>query len=433
MMNLGNAPVRVALLGCGVVGSSTARLLLEQADELAARVGRPLVLVAIGDRRTGAAGLDPALFTDDLDALVRREDIDVVIELLGGIEPARTLILTAVAHGKSVVTANKALLARHGAELFAAADAHEVDLYYEAAVAGAIPIIRPLRESLVADEVTAVMGIVNGTTNYILDQMHTSGVTFAQALAEAQRLGYAEADPTADVEGHDAAAKAALLASLAFHTRVTLEQVSCEGITAVTREDIAAASEMRCVIKLLARCARNADGSIAVGVAPTMVPVGHPLASVSGAFNAVFVELAWADRLMFLGPGAGGRPTASAVVGDVVTAARNRVRGVPGHGETSYNETRVADPGQVESRYYLRMVVQDTPGVLARVATCLAQHGVSIQAVRQEPTADGDGRLAQLGVMTHEAAHAEVMATIAELEAMAEVDEGIRVMRVLGE
>lgn len=433
MMNLGTSPVRVGLLGCGVVGSSTALLLLEQADDLEARVGRPIELTAIGDRRSGVGGLDTALFTPDLDALVRRDDIDVVIELLGGIEPARTLILTAIQHGKSIVTANKALLARHGGELFEAAEAAGVDLYYEAAVGGAIPIIRPLRESLVADQVSAVTGIVNGTTNYILDQMHTTGVTFAQALADAQRLGFAEADPTADVEGHDAAAKAALLASLAFHTRVTIDQVDCEGITSVTRGDIEAATEMRCVIKLLARCAVSEDGSIAVGVHPTMVPLTHPLAAVSGAYNAVFVELAWADRLMFMGPGAGGRPTASAVVGDVVTAARNRVRGVSGHGETSYNEPRITDPGLVRSRFYLRMAVQDTPGVLAQVAACLARHHVSIQAVRQEPTAGDEAPTATLGVMTHEAPAADVRATIAELEAMAEVDEGIRVLRVEGE
>ncbi len=433
MNNLGTGPVRLGLLGCGVVGSSTAQLLLDQGDELAARVGRPLELVAIGDRKVGVAGLDAALFTDDLAGLVRRDDIDVVIELLGGTEPARTLMLDAFAHGKSVVTANKALLARHGAELAEAAKAAGVDLYYEAAVAGAIPIIRPLRTSLVADQVTAVMGIVNGTTNYILDQMHTTGASFAEALADAQRLGFAEADPTADVEGHDAAAKAALLAGLAFHTRVTIDQVACEGIASVTKEDIAAAAEMRCVIKLLARCALSADGSIAVGVAPTMVPVTHPLATVSGAFNAIFVELAWADRLMFMGPGAGGRPTASAVVGDVMIAARNRVRGVAGHGETAYNEPRITDPGAITSRYYLRMKVQDTPGVLAQIAACLARHGVSIQAVRQQPTTREGDRLASLAVVTHEAAAAEIAATIDELEAMAEVDEGIRVMRVQGE
>ena len=432
-MNKSRGPLKVALLGCGVVGSQTAQLLTEQADELAARVGRPLELAAIGDRRASVPGVDAALLSPDLDALVRREDIDLVVELLGGIEPAKTLIKTAIENGKSVVTANKALLARHGGELFEAAKAHGVDLYYEAAVGGAIPIIRPLRESLVADSVRAVMGIVNGTTNYILDQMHTHGVTFAEALADAQKLGYAEADPTADVEGHDAAAKAALLASLAFHTRVNFDQVECEGITGVTPHDIAAAREMGCVIKLLARCAKTPEGTIAVGVHPTMVPLAHPLASVSGAFNAVFVELDWADRLMFMGPGAGGRPTASAVVGDVVTAARNRVRGVAGPGESSYNDPNIADPGTVSSRYYLQMLVQDSPGVLAHIAACFARHGVSIQAVRQVPSGADSDREARLGVMTHAALDAQVRTTIAELEAMPEVDEGIRVLRVEGE
>ncbi|HOA88994.1 MAG TPA: homoserine dehydrogenase [Propioniciclava tarda] len=426
-------PLRVALLGPGVVGKEAAQLLIDEAAELGARVGRPLELAAVGSRRASVEGIDQALLTSDLDALVRRNDIDLVVELIGGIEPARSLILAAIEHGKSVVTANKALLARHGAELFAAADAHGVDVYYEAAVGGAIPIIRPLRESLVADSVTAVMGIVNGTTNYILDQMHTHGVTYAEALADAQKLGFAEADPTADVEGHDAAAKAAILASLAFHTRVTFDDVACEGISSITAGDIAAAKEMGCVIKLLARCAKADDGSVAVGVHPTMVPLEHPLASVSGAFNAVFVELEWADKLMFMGPGAGGRPTASAVVGDVVTAARNKVRGVAGPGETSYNEPNICDPGRVSSRYYLQMVVQDSPGVLAQIATCFAAHDVSIQAVRQVPAGPDAVHEAQLGIMTHTAPNAQVRALIAALETMAEVDEGVRVLRVEGE
>lgn len=432
MMSTGDAPVRVALLGCGTVGLQVARLLIEQADDLRARVGRPLELVAIGDRRASVADLDPALFTADLAELVRRPDIDVVVELLGGFEPARSLILAAIASGASVVTANKALLARDGAELFDAAERAGVDLYYEAAVAGAIPIIRPLRESLVGDTITAVMGIVNGTTNYILDQMHSQGSTFAQALGEAQELGYAEADPTADVEGHDAASKAALLASLAFHTRVGIDDVDREGITGVTPGDIAAADEMRCVIKLLARCAVSPDGTIAVGVHPTMVPASHPLAGVHGAFNAVFVESEWAGQLMFMGAGAGGRPTASAVVGDVVSAARNRLRGAAGPGESDYTTPGITNPGQVSSRYYVSLLVDDSPGVLSRVAACLARHGVSIQAVRQEPTPDEPGGSARLGVMTHVATDADVRATVSELEGMPEVRPGIRVMRVEG-
>ncbi len=429
MMTMGDAPVRVALLGCGVVGSQVARVLLERSDDLRARVGRPLELVGIGVRTPGERqGLPAELFTTDLDALVRRADVDLVVELIGGIEPARSLLLAAIAHGASVVTANKALLAEHGGDLFEAAESAGVDLYYEAAVAGAIPIIRPLRESLVGDSVTAVKGIVNGTTNYILDRMHTEGATFAEALAEAQELGYAEADPTADVEGFDAAAKAALLAGLAFHTRVALSDVARDGITDVTPDDIAAATEMRCVIKLLAHCAVSDDGTIAVGVHPTMVPLGHPLASVPGAFNAIFVESTGAGQLMFLGPGAGGSPTASAVMGDVVTAGRNRVRGVAGPGESNYSTPGITPAGRVRSRYYVTMFVADEPGVLAQVATTFARHGVSIQAVRQDEAPTG----ARLGVMTHVAADEAIRTTVAELEDMPEVERGIRVLRVEG-
>jgi len=432
MMTVGDAPVRVALLGCGTVGSQVARLLVEQADDLRARVGRPLELVGIGVRTTRERpGLDPALFTTDLEALVRREDVDLVIELIGGLHPALELILAAFEGGKSVVTANKALLAQHGATVYDAAAAAAVDLYYEAAVAGAIPIIRPLRESLVGDEVIAVKGIVNGTTNYILDQMHTHGSTFAQALAEAQQLGFAEADPTADVEGHDAAAKAAILASLAFHTRVGLGDVDFEGITGITTDDIAAAEQMRCVIKLLARCALSPDRTVAVGVHPTMVPLAHPLASVHGAFNAVFVESTHAGRLMFMGPGAGGSPTASAVMGDVVTAARNRVRGVAGPGESAYSTPGITPPGRVLSRYHLALLVRDESGVLARVADAMARRRVSILAVRQEQLPDDD-HVARLVITTHEAPDADVRALVTALEATDDVRGRIRVLRVEG-
>lgn len=423
-------PLKVALLGCGVVGSQVARLLIEQADDLRARIGRPLELVGIAVRRLELErpGIDRALLTDDALGLAGRPDVDLVIELLGGIEPARTLILAAIGAGSSVITANKALLAEDGDAIYSAAEAAGVDIYYEAAVAGAIPIIRPLRESLVGDEVTAVMGIVNGTTNFILDEMHTAGSDFATVLAEAQRLGYAEADPTADVEGYDAAAKAAILASLAFHTRVSLSDVSREGITGVTGDDMAAAAEMGCVIKLLARCVLSDDGSIAVGVHPTMVPLTHPLASIPGAYNAVFIESRNAGRLMFMGPGAGGSPTASAVLGDLVTAARNRVRGARGPAESTYSARSITPPGLVSSRYYVSMTVHDEPGVLAQVAASFAGHGVSLQAVRQE--SEGDD--ARLGVMTHLARHEQVAATIAELRSIPAVREEIAIMRVEG-
>jgi homoserine dehydrogenase len=423
-------PLKVALLGCGVVGSQVARLLIEQADDLRARIGRPLELVGIAVRRLQLErpGIDSALLTDDALSLASRPDVDLVIELLGGIEPARSLILAAIGAGSSVITANKALLAEDGGTIYMAAEAAGVDVYYEAAVAGAIPIIRPLRESLVGDEVTAVMGIVNGTTNFILDKMHTDGADFADVLAEAQTLGYAEADPTADVEGYDAAAKAAILASLAFHTRVKLSDVEREGITGVTSADIAAAKEMGCVIKLLARCALSDDGTIAVGVHPTMVPVAHPLASIPGAYNAVFIESRHAGRLMFMGPGAGGSPTASAVLGDVVTAARNRVRGTRGPGESTYSARGITPHGRVSSRYYVSMTVHDEPGVLARVAGCFASKGVSLQAVRQE----SQGVQARLGVMTHLASGAHIEQALREMADMPEVEAGVSVMRVEG-
>lgn len=430
MMSEDTTPLKVALLGCGVVGSQVARLLIEQADDLRARIGRPLELVGIAVRRLDLPrpGIDRSLLTDDARGLASRPDVDLVIELLGGIEPARSLILAAIGAGSSVVTANKALLASDGGAIYTAAETAGVDVYYEAAVAGAIPIIRPLRESLVGDEVTAVMGIVNGTTNFILDKMYTDGADFAEVLAEAQALGYAEADPTADVEGYDAAAKAAILASLAFHTRVNLADVTRVGITGVTASDIEAAREMGCVIKLLARCALSDDGTIAVGVHPTMVPVGHPLASIPGAYNAVFIESRHAGQLMFMGPGAGGSPTASAVLGDVVTAARNRVRGTRGPGESTYSARGITPPGKVSSRYYVSMTVNDEPGVLARVAASFAGHGVSLQAVRQE----SQGADARLGVMTHLAVDDQVSATIAELRELPEVGEQIAIMRVEG-
>jgi homoserine dehydrogenase len=432
------SPLRVALLGCGVVGSEVARLLTEQAVDLQARVGRPLELVGIAVRRSNRArpGIDPTLFTTDAEALVARSDIDLVIEVIGGIEPARSLILTALGRGASVVTANKALLAEDGATLFAAAERAGVDLYFEASVAGAIPIIRPLRESLVGDEITSVMGIVNGTTNFILDKMDTDGAGFAETLTEAQELGYAEADPTADVEGFDAGAKAAILASLAFHTRVTAADVYREGITEVSASDIASARAIGCVVKLLAICqladadgGTGADRSVSVRVHPAMIPRSHPLAGVGGAYNAVFVESRSAGRLMFYGPGAGGSPTASAVLGDLVTVARNRVRGAVGPGESSYAARPVADIGRVTTRYHLSLEVADVAGVLARIAQVFAQHDVSIQTVRQ----NGRGDEAQLVIVTHRASDAALSATVASLRGLDVVRDVTSVMRVEGE
>ena len=429
-------PLRVALLGCGTVGSEVARLLTEQAADLRARVGRPLELVGIAVRRQNRLrpGLEQSLFTTDAAALVAREDVDLVIEVIGGIEPARSLILAALRRGASVVTANKALLAEDGATLFAEAERAGADLYFEASVAGAIPIIRPLRESLVGDEITSVMGIVNGTTNFILDKMDSDGAGFAEALAEAHELGYAEADPTADVEGFDAAAKAAILASLAFHSRVLAADVYREGITDVTSSDIASARQIGCVVKLLAICELSSAGddvdrTVSVRVHPAMIPRTHPLASVSGAYNAVFVESQSAGRLMFYGPGAGGSPTASAVLGDLVTVARNRVRGAVGPGESSYAARPVVSIGRVMTRYHISLQVADVAGVLATIAQCFARHDVSIQTVRQ----DGHGADAQLVIVTHRATDAALSATVDDLRELDAVLAVTSVMRVEGE
>jgi homoserine dehydrogenase len=338
-------------------------------------------------------------------------------------------------HGASVVTANKALLAEDGATLFEAAEQAGTDLYFEAAVAGAIPIIRPLRESLVGDEITSVIGIVNGTTNYILDRMDTGGIGFAEALHEAQQLGYAEADPTADVEGFDAAAKAAILASLAFHTRVTGADVYREGISGVTPTDIASAHDIGCVVKLLAICqlsppvAGPVERTVSVRVHPAMIPRSHPLAAVGDAYNAVFVESMSAGRLMFYGPGAGGSPTASAVLGDLVTVARNRLRGAVGPGESSYAARPVSRIGSVLTRYHVSLEVADVVGVLATIADVFAEHGVSIETVRQ----NGRGADAQLVLVTHRAHDAALSATVQALRGLDVVRQVTSVMRVEGD
>jgi len=427
--------LRVALLGCGVVGTQVARLLAEQADDLAVRSGARLELAGIAVRRMShpRPGVDPALLTTDAVGLATRPDVDIVIEVIGGIEPARSLILAAMESGKSVVTANKVLLAEHGEQVHAASRAFSTDLYYEAAVAGAIPILRPLRESLAGDTVHRVLGIVNGTTNFILDRMDSSGADFGDSLEEAQSLGYAEADPTADVEAFDAAAKAAILAGLAFHTKVTAADVYREGITEVTAADIASAKSLGRTVKLLAICERSgtsgSEEGVAVRVHPAMIPRSHPLAAVGGAYNAVFVEARSAGRLMFYGAGAGGTPTASAVLGDVVAVARNRLAGTRGPELSTYAELPVRPMGDTLTRYHVSLDVADKPGVLAPVAEAFASHGVSIQAVQQ--TSRGEDAL--LVIVTHEARDADLAATISELKALPVVRAVASVMRVEGE
>jgi homoserine dehydrogenase len=420
-----------ALLGGGTVGSQVARLLHESAGDLAARAGAPLRLVGVGVRDAARPrdGIPADLLTDDLAALAS-SGADIVVEVMGGIEPARTLILAAMAAGSSVVTANKALLAEDGATLHAAAEEHGVDLYYEASVAGAIPLLRPLRESLAGDKVRRVLGIVNGTTNFILSKMDEQGADYAEVLAEAQALGYAEADPTADVEGYDAAAKAAILAGLAFHTRVRLDDVHREGITGVSADDVAAAREMGFVIKLLAVAELSDDEKgLVVRVHPSMVPRTHPLAGVRGAFNAVFVEAESAGQVMFYGRGAGGAPTASAVLGDIVAVGRHRLAGTRGPGESTYAHLEVRPVGEAVTRYYVNLEVADRPGVLATVAQAFADHGVSIQNVRQ----DGAGDDAMLVVRTHTARDADLGGTIERLRGSDAVRRVVGVMRVEGE
>jgi homoserine dehydrogenase len=443
----------VALLGAGAVGSQVADLLLRHGDELADRAGASLELAGIAVRDVEAkrdADLPQELFTTDAESLIVGSDI--VIELMGGIEPAKTNLLLALNSGADVVTANKALLATHGTELFEAADQVGASVYYEAAAAGAIPIIRPLRDSLAGDRVVRIMGIVNGTTNYILDRMDSEGADFAEVLADAQRLGYAEADPTADVEGYDAAQKAAILASLAFHTAVPLDAVHREGITAITPSMIEEARAAGFVIKLLAVCERiTVDGSesISVRVYPALVSRTHPLGAVHGANNAVFVEAEAAGSLMFYGAGAGGVQTASAVLGDVVSAARRHIAGGVGVGESTRANLPTVPIGHVITRYQITLEVSDQPGVLATVAGILSEGGVSVATVVQsvEPSIpepvegsgteasapDDDGGTARLIIGTHRAADQALSDTVARLAASDVVERVVSVLRVEGE
>ncbi|WP_320535937.1 homoserine dehydrogenase [Pseudarthrobacter sp. IC2-21] len=435
--------LKVALLGCGNVGAQVARILIEDADTLAARTGARLQLSGIAVRNVNAprdVELPPELFTTDAETLVK--DADLVIELMGGIEPARTLILSALQNGACVVTGNKALLAQDGPTLYEEADKAGVQLSYEAAVAGAIPILRPIRDSLSGDRITKVMGIVNGTTNFILDQMDSTGAQFADALAEAQRLGYAEADPTADIEGHDAAAKAAILATLSFHTRFALENVHSEGITSVTAADIAAAKDAGFVIKLLAIAEKlpaagtetGGGEGVSVRVHPTLLPREHPLAAVRGAFNAVFIEAENAGELMFYGQGAGGTPTASAVLGDLVSAARRLVLGGPQRTETTTGHVPALPIDAAITSYYIGLDVADQPGVLARIAKLFAEHGVSIEIMRQtiHKEAGSSTESAELRIVTHRASEAALAATVEAVKGLDVINSVTSVLRVEG-
>ncbi|BBY76072.1 homoserine dehydrogenase [Mycolicibacterium parafortuitum] len=428
--------IGVAVLGLGNVGSQVVRIIEESASDLAARIGAPLKVRGIGVRRVDTdRGVPADLLTDNIEELVSRDDVDIVVEVMGPVEPARKAILAALEQGKSVVTANKALMAVSAGELAAAAESAHVDLYFEAAVAGAIPVIRPLTQSLAGDTVVRVAGIVNGTTNYILSEMDSTGADYASALADAGALGYAEADPTADVEGFDAAAKAAILASIAFHTRVTSDDVYREGMTKVSAADFASARALGCTIKLLAICERITDNEgqerVSARVYPALVPLEHPLASVNGAFNAVVVEAEAAGRLMFYGQGAGGAPTASAVLGDLVMAARNRVQGGRGPRESKYAKLPIAPIGLIPTRYYVNMNVADRPGVLSAVAAEFSKREVSIAEVRQEGMVDEGGQRcgARIVVVTHQATDAalsETVAALADLDVVQDINSVLR-------
>lgn len=428
-MSPADKPVRIGMLGCGVVGGSVARLLLADTVELSTRAGVKIELSRIAVRTIRPhEGINPALFTTDPFSIVNDPEIDLIIEVMGGIEPARELIMTAIENHKSVVTANKALLASHGAEMFTAAYAKGEDIYYEASVAGAVPIIRPMRDSLAGDFVTRLMGIVNGTTNYILTKMHEDNREFADVLKEAQVLGYAEADPTADIEGFDAAAKAAILSGLAFHTRVTVDDVYREGISKITLDDVNIAKSMDHVIKLLAIAELTPADEISVRVHPVMLHKSHPLASVRDAYNAVFVEAESAGSLMFYGRGAGGAPTASAILGDVVAVARHIALNSVGQRETDYADRDIAPIESTKTKFLIRLEVADKAGVLAAIATTFANHGVSIQTVNQS----GRNSDAEVTIVTHLATEGELKATVASLKAMDIVNNISSVIRVEG-
>ncbi|MGT2424757.1 homoserine dehydrogenase [Amnibacterium kyonggiense] len=435
-MTPGALPIRVAVLGAGTVGAEVAHQLLTRAAELESRVGAPLVLAGVAVRDLAAVrhpSLPKELLTTDAESLVLGAHI--VVELIGGTDRARELVLLALESGADVVTGNKALLATHGGELFAAADRVGAQLNYEAAVGGAIPIIRPLRDSLAGDDVRRILGVVNGTTNFVLDRMDEHDDTFDEALAEATRRGYAEADPSGDVSGTDAAQKAAILAGLAFHTRVPLASVPVEGIEHVSIDQIRAARETGHVVKLLAICERltGPDGveGVSARVHPALLPRRHPLAAVRGANNAVFVQAESAGDLMFYGAGAGGPETASAVLGDLVSAARRHVIGGPGLAAPPSSGLPVIDPGLVTSRYQVSLTVRDEPGVLAHLATIVAEHGVSIETAQQTRAATGG--TATLVIGTHRAPESALSAVVTALGAASEVEAVAGVLRIEGE
>ena len=423
--------IRIGMLGCGTVGGGVATILAREADDITARTGAKLEITRIAVRdatRDRGLGLPAEVFTTDPLAVVEAEDVDVVVEVMGGREPAGDLIRRALAQGKPVVTANKELVAHEGPELYAAARTAGVDLAYEAAVAGAIPIIKPMKESLAGDRVSRVVGILNGTTNYILTRMSEEGADYGEVLADAQALGYAEADPTADVGGHDAAAKCAILASLAFDTAVHADDVFTQGIETVNATDIRVADRLGYVIKLLG-IASEVEGRVGVRVHPAFLPKEHPLASVRGSFNAIYVEAEAAGELMFYGRGAGAEPTGSAVVGDIIDVARNLLQTARGAAESQHRPKDLRSIDELRTQYYVLLDVEDQAGVLAEVATAFGDNGVSIAQVWQEGTRDS----AQLVLITHRAREAALRATVDALASVDSIRSVASVLRVEAE
>ncbi len=421
--------IRAALLGAGTVGGGVYKLLKMRKEEMPFKVQAELEItkVLVRDISRKREGIPEEVLTDDWNSILEDPEIQIVIELMGDIEPARTRILEALEAGKHVVTANKDLMAEHGRELMEAAERHHCDLQFEAAVAGGIPIIRPLKECLAGNEITEVMGIVNGTTNYILTRMTEDGMDFAEALKKAQELGFAEADPTSDIEGLDAGRKMAILASIAFHSRVTFSDVDVKGITKITAKDIQYAKEFGYTLKLLG-VARNTDGEMEVGVFPMMIPSGHPLAHVKDAFNAVFVHGDAVDDAMFQGKGAGELPTASAVMGDIIAVARNMQYDCCGRiGCSCYKDLPMKSSGESRHRYFLRLIVEDRTGILAGVAGVLGNNNVSINQVIQKPAVDG---VAELVVITDKVENRHLKDALMIFGEMSMIQEVASVIRV---
>lgn len=423
--------IKIGLLGCGTVGSGVIKLLAKNAKDIALKTGIQLEVkkILVQDlNKPRTVDLQPEFFTDRAEDIIADPEIQIVVELMGGIEPAKSYILEALANGKNIVTANKDILAAHGEELFAKAAKHKKDLLFEASVAGGIPIIQPLKESLAGNRIQRILGIINGTTNYILTQMSVEGREFADALAEAQELGYAEADPTADIEGLDAARKIAILASIAFQTRVSIDEVYVEGITAISALDIAYAKELGFAIKLLG-VAQEQDEEIEVRVHPVMISMEHPLAAVNDVYNAVFVEGDAVGQAMFFGPGAGELPTASSVVGDLIAMAKNIRLGITGQltSCTCFYDKKIRHIGELNSSYYFRLLVQDQPGVLATIAGILAEHGVSIASVLQKRTLNS---FAEIVLVTHQVREADFMNAMATIKNLSSVETVNNIIRV---